>query len=94
MGEGLAVGTVEGPQIYFVEADACAHGHDGAQQFAMLAGIELDTGQLVPAFLLALVAHVPDKIVVGCGAKPSLQYVADAVALILPPQQVPGALQL
>ena len=68
---------------------------DKSAKILVLAGHGNNGGDAVAAARwLAQVAHVPDKIVVGCGAKPSLQYVADAVALILPPQQVPGALQL
>ena len=93
MGESLAVGAVEGFQIYLVEADACAYGHDGTQQFAMLTGIETRLWQLVPTFLLAQVAYVPGKIIIGLWTEPQLQYVTYAVALALHAKQAPCALK-
>ena len=93
MGEGLAVSTVECFQVYTIKTDACAHGYDGAQQFAMLTGIERRAWQLVPALLLALVSHMPDKVIISLGAEPCFQHVAYAVALALPAQQAPCALQ-
>ena len=70
MRESLAVGAVERLQVDFVIADACAHGYDGAQQFAMLAGIESRRRQLVPAFLIALMAYLPNKFIVSLWAEP------------------------
>ena len=93
MWECFAVGAVEGPQIYFVEADACAYGHDSAQQFAMRAGIETRLWQLVPTFLLAQVAYLPNHIIGSLATEPRLQYVSDAETLTLTSEEAPCALQ-
>ena len=70
VGEGYAVGAVEGLQVYLVVADARAYSYDSTQEFTMLARIETGQRQLVPAFQLAQVAHLPDKIICGLTAKP------------------------
>ena len=88
VGEGYAVGAVEGLQVHLVIADASAYGNDGSQQFAMLTGIETRLLQLVPALQVALVAHL-----IGRGTEPCFQHVAYAVALALTAQQAPCALQ-
>ena len=93
LGEGYAVGAVEGLQVYLVIADASAYGNDGSQQFAMLTGIETRLLQLVPALLVALVAHLPYHVIIGRGTEPCFQHVAYAVALALTAQQAPCALQ-
>ena len=94
MRKGYAIGTVERLQIDAPEADAGAYGHDGTQQLAMLARIETGQRQLVPALLLAQMAHVPYHIIVGRSTEPCLQHVTYAEALALPAQQAPCALQL
>jgi hypothetical protein len=93
MGECYAVGGVEGFQVYFVKADARAYGYDSTQEFAMLAGIETGQRQLVPAFMLAQVTDLPDKIIGGLTTEPRLQYASDAEATILTSEEAPCALQ-
>ena len=63
MRECDAVGLVEGFQVYFAHADAQPYGYDGSQEFTVLARIETGQRQLVPAFLLAQAAHLPDKVI-------------------------------
>ena len=97
--ESDAVGRVEGFQVYLVIADTHAYGHDGAQEFAVLARIEAGQRQLVPALLGLIVdgspmAHFPDKIIIGFIAEPRFQNIADAEALILNSEEAPRALQL
>ena len=60
----------------------------------MLARIERGQGQLVPTFLLAQVAYLPDEVVCGFCWKPRLQYVADTEAAVLTSEEAPRALQL
>ena len=57
----------------------------------MLARIETGQRQLVPAFQLAQVAHLPDKNICGLTAKPRLQYASDAEATILTSEEAPWA---
>ena len=60
----------------------------------MLTGVETGQRQLVPTFLLAQVAHLPDTIIIGFIAEPRLHDIADAEALILTSEEAPRALQL
>ena len=69
-GVGDGVGGVEGAQVNLVVADACAHGHDGSQQFAMRARVEARRWELVPTGLTAKVAYLPDKLGGGLATKP------------------------
>ena len=88
-----AVGGVEGLQVNLVVADALPDRHHSPQEFTMLAGIERRQRKLVPPFLLAPAAHLPDK-VFGClTAEPRLQHVPDAEPLALTSEEVPRALQ-
>ena len=91
--ECYAVGRVEGFQIDFPKADARFYGYDSTQEFAVIAGVKTGQRQLVPAFLLAQMAHLPDKIIGGLNTEPRLQHVADAEALILTSEEAPCALQ-
>ena len=59
----------------------------------MLARIETGQRQLVPAFQLAQVTHLPDKIIGGLTTKPQLQYASNAEATILTSEEAPCALQ-
>ena len=67
---GDRIGGVEGCQVYLVVADACAYGYDGAQQFAMGAGVEARRWELVPTGLTAKVAYLPDKLGGGLALEP------------------------
>ena len=69
-GVGDRIGSVEGCQVYLVVADARAYGHDGAQQFAMGAGVEARRRELVPTGLTAKVAYLPYKLGGGLATKP------------------------
>ena len=93
VGIDYAVGAVEGFQIYFPKADTCFYGDDSAQEFAMTARIERGQRKFVPAFLLAQVAHLPDKIVGGLTTEPRFQHVADAEPFVLCSKEPPCALQ-
>ena len=92
VGEGYAVGSIQRLQVYTIEADARAGGYYGSQQFAMLSGIEARLLQLVPSFLFAHVAYLPDKVIVGLSIKPRFQYIANAKSLAVASQQSPCAL--
>ena len=59
----------------------------------MLARIETGQRQLIPTFLFAQVADLPDKVIVGLSAEPHFQHVADTEPLALPPEELPRALQ-
>ena len=92
--ESDAISLVEGTQVHlFIIADAQPYGHDSSQQFPMLARIETGQRQLVPTFLLAQVAYLPDKVVGRFVAEPRLQRVADTIPLILSSEEAPRALQ-
>ena len=93
MGECLAVGGIENFQIYFPKADACTYSYNSAQQFAVPARIETGQRQLVPTFLLAQVAYLPNKVIGSLTTEPQLQYVTYAIALALHAKQAPCALQ-
>ena len=92
-GEGDGVSRVEGFQIHLVITYARFHRHNGAEQFTGFAGREQGRGQLVPAFLTAEMAHLPDEVVVGSETEPRAEHVTDAVALVLPLEEPPRALQ-
>ena len=49
--------------------------------------------ELVPAGLLALNTHMPNKVVGGFNTKPQLHHTADAESFILTSQEAPCALQ-
>ena len=70
------------------------HGYQSPQKFAVLAWIELRRWELVPAGLLALNTHMPNKVIGGFNTKPQLHHTADAESLILTSQEAPCALQL
>ena len=91
--EDDAVSRVEGFQIDSPIADARTYGYDSTQEFTVLARIETGQRQLVPAFLLAQVADLPDKVVICFGWEPRLQDVTDAETLILTSEEAPCALQ-
>ena len=93
MGECLAVGGIENFQIYFPKADASTYSYNSAQQFAVLARIETGQRQLVPTFLLAQVAYLPNHIIGSLTTEPRLQYVSDAETLTLTSEEAPCALQ-
>ena len=93
MGESLAVGGIENFQIYFPKADACTYSYNSAQQFAVPARIETGQRQLVPTFLLAQVAYLPNHIIGSLTTEPRLQYVSDAETLTLTSEEAPCALQ-
>ena len=93
MRKGYAIGTIQGLQIDAPEADAGAYGHDGTQQLAVLARIETGQRQLVPTFLLAQVAYLPNHIIGSLATEPRLQYVSDAETLTLTSEEAPCALQ-
>ena len=67
---GYGVGAVECLQVNLVKTDARAYGHDGAQQFAMGAGVEARWRELVPTCLTAKVAYLPDKLGGGLALEP------------------------
>ena len=52
--------------------------HNGAEQFARLAGREQRRGKFVPAFLTAEMADLPDEVVVGSETEPRAEHVTDA----------------
>ena len=60
----------------------------------MLARKERGLRQFIPPFLLAQVAHSPNKIIVGFKAEPRLQHITDAITLALTSEETPRALQL
>lgn len=93
MGESLAVGGIENFQIYFPKADACTDSYNSAQQFAVFARIETGQRQLVPTFLLTLVAYLPNKVIGSLTTEPQLQYATDAKTFILTSKEAPCALQ-
>ena len=93
MGECLAVGGIENFQIYFPKADACTYSYNSAQQFAVLARIETGQRQLVPTFLLAQVAYLPNHIIGSLTTEPRLQYASYAETLTLTSEVAPCALQ-
>lgn len=93
MGECLAVGGIENFQIYFPKADACTYSYNSAQQFAVPARIETGQRQLVPTFLLAQVAYLPNKVIGSLTTEPQLQYASYAETLTLTSEEAPCALQ-
>ena len=60
----------------------------------MLARKERGLRQFIPPFLLAQVAHSPNKIIVGFKAKPRLHHIANTEPLALTSEEAPRALQL
>ena len=91
--EGDAIGRVEGFQIDSPITDARLHGHDSTQELSMLARKERGLRQFIPPFLLAQVAHSPNKIIVGFKAEPRLHDVPDTKPLALTSEEAPRALQ-
>ena len=97
--EGDAVGAVEGFEVHFAQPNVQADRHDGSEQFTMHTRTERWRGQRIvttDGFIVndRALADLPDEVVVGLGAEPRLQDVADAEALVLTCQKAPRALQL
>lgn len=88
-----AVGSVECPKVNTIIADAQLDTDDSPQQLSMLARVERRQREFVPTRLLAPVAYLPDKVIVGLKAKPRFQQSADAETAVLPLQEVPCVLQ-
>ena len=94
-----AVGAVEGFQVHFAQPNVQADRHDGSEQFTMHTRTERWRGQRIvttDGFIVndRALADLPDEVIVGLGAEPRLQDVADAEALVLTCQKAPRALQL
>jgi len=94
LGEGDAVGPVEGVEIHFAHADMEGGRRQGAQEFAMRTWLQLRQGQFVPPLQLRALADLPDEVVAGAKAEPCFEDVAHAVAAMLPEVEPPRALQL
>ena len=93
LGEGDAIGGIEGFQMDLVIADAQLDRHDSPQQLSVLVRIERRRWQFVPPLLLTPVAHFPHKIFVGFIAEPRFQHISDAEAFTLTSEEAPRALQ-
>ena len=94
LGEGDAVGPVEGVEVHFAHADMEGDGRQGAQEFAMRTWLQQRQGQFVPPLQLSAPADLPDEVVAGAKAQPCFEDVAHAVAAVLPEVEPPRVLQL
>ena len=94
-----AISFIEGFEVHFTHTYVQADRHDGSEQFTMHTRMERWRGQRIVTIDALVVddralADLPDEIIVGLGAEPRLQDVADAEALVLTCQKAPRALQL
>ena len=94
LGEGDAVGLVEGVEVHLTHADVEGDGGQGAQELAMRTWLQQRQRQFVPPFLLRALADLPDEVVGGAKAEPCFEDVAHAVAAMLSEVEPPRVLQL
>ena len=97
-GESLAVSFVELREVHFAHADAKSDGHEGSEQFTVLAWTERRRRQQVHSAERQFVgsafeADFPDEFVRCPQPEPRAQDISDAEAFVLPCEETPRALQ-